>query len=277
MSQCSSRERAICWSLFWIGLALLFNLGVYLTMGGEAALNFFTGYLIEKALSVDNLFVFLLIFNTFKVPRELFPKVLFWGILGALVMRGLFIFGGIALIGQFHQLIYLFGAFLIYAGVRLIWDKEKEIHPEKNLVLKLVKKIIPLTEGYEGDRFFVKRAGAYLATPLFLVVLLIESTDLLFALDSIPAILAITTDPFIVYTSNIFAILGLRALFLVLEEAMGLFHYLHYALAFILVFIGAKMLLQDLYPISTLVSLAVVAVALAVAVMASLIKGTKRT
>jgi tellurite resistance protein TerC len=269
-------KEALVWSGVWITLALLFNLGVYAWYGPEPALAFLTGYLIEKALSVDNIFVFLLIFSYFKVPARYQHKVLFWGILGALVMRALFIFAGISLLQQLHWLIYVFGALLIFTGIKMVTEKDKEIHPEKNPALKLFRRFMPVTEDYQADHFFVKQAGHYAATPLFIVLLVVETTDLLFAVDSIPAILAITVDPLIVYTSNVFAILGLRALYFALAGVMGLFHYLHYGLSAILIFVGAKMLLADIYKLPVTVALGVVAGILLVAVIASLIRAHRR-
>ena len=269
-------KEALIWSGVWVTLALLFNLGVYAWYGPEPALAFLTGYLIEKALSVDNIFVFLLIFSYFKVPARYQHKVLFWGILGALVMRAIFIFAGISLLQRLHWLIYVFGALLIFTGIKMITEKDKEIHPEKNPVLKLFRRLMPVTEDYQADHFFVKQAGHYAATPLFIVLLVVETTDLLFAVDSIPAILAITVDPLIVYTSNVFAILGLRALYFALAGVMGLFHYLHYGLSAILIFVGAKMLLADIYKLPVAVALGVVAGILLIAIIASLIRARRR-
>src|ERR671925_2361402 len=240
---------ALVWSGVWTALALLFNLGVYYWYGPQPALEFLTGYLIEKSLSVDNIFVFVLIFSYFKVPARYQHTVLFWGILGALVMRAIFIFAGIALLQRLHWIIYVFGALLILTGIKMATQKDKEIHPDKNPVLRLFRRLVPVTEDYHADHFFVKQAGHYAATPLFIVLLVVETTDVIFAVDSIPAILAITVDPLIVYTSNVFAILGLRALYFALAAVMRLFHYLHYGLSAILVFVGVKMLLADFYNI----------------------------
>ena len=271
-------KEALTWSVVWIVLALVFNLGIYLGWFGGypaaersgRALEFFTGYLIEKSLSVDNVFVFLLVFTYFRVPASYQHKVLFWGILGALVMRAIFIAAGVVLIERFHWIIYVFGAFLILTGIKMALQKDKEIHPERNPVLRLFRRSVPVTEGYQGDRFWVRRAGRWFATPLFVVLLFIEISDLIFAVDSIPAILAITRDPFIVYTSNVFAILGLRALYFALAGFMQLFHYLHYGLSAILVFVGVKMLIADVYgKIPTGVSLAVIAAILAFSAIAS--------
>jgi tellurite resistance protein TerC len=264
-------KEALIWSCVWIGLALLFNLGILLWLGSEPALAFLTGYLIEKSLSVDNLFVFALIFSYFHVPSQYQHKVLFWGIIGALVMRTIFIFAGVALIQQFHWLIYVFGGFLIFTGIKMVWAKGKQIDPERNPVIRLFRRVMPVTETYQGDRFFVRRATKVVATPLFLVLLFVEFTDLIFAIDSIPAIMAITLDPFIIYTSNVMAILGLRSLYFALAGVMGLFHHLHYGLSAILVFVGGKMVLADVYKIPVSASLAVVGGILLLSVLASLL------
>ena len=263
-------KEALIWSAAWITLALLFNLGVYFWRGPETALEFFTGYLIEKSLSVDNIFVFLLIFSYFGVPPLYQHKVLFWGILGALIMRAVFIAMGITLIEKFHWTIYLFGAFLILIGMKMAVQKERKIQPERNPLLRLFRRWVPVTEDYAEGRFVVKRAGRYLATPLFIVLVAVETTDIIFAVDSIPAILAITLDPFIVYTSNVFAILGLRALYFALAGVMELFHHLHYGLSAVLVFVGIKMLITDLYKIPVSIALSVVAGILLISVMASI-------
>jgi tellurite resistance protein TerC len=263
-------KEALVWSGVWITLALLFNLGIYFWRGPETALEFLTGYLIEKSLSVDNIFVFLLIFSYFGVSTLYQHKVLFWGILGALIMRAVFIAAGITLIQKFHWTIYLFGAFLVLIGIKMALQKEREIQPERNPFLRLFRRWVPVTEDYAEGRFFVKRTGRYLATPLFIVLIVVETTDVIFAVDSIPAILAITLDPFIVYTSNVFAILGLRALYFALAGVMELFHHLHYGLSAVLVFVGIKMLLADLYKIPVSIALSVVAGILLVSVMASI-------
>jgi tellurite resistance protein TerC len=265
-------KEALVWSGIWIALALLFALGVYVWYGPQPALEFLTGYLIEKSLSVDNIFVFVLIFSYFKVPARYQHKVLFWGILGALVMRAMFIFAGIALLQRLHWIIYVFGALLILTGIKMAMEKDKEIHPDKNPVLKLFRRLVPVTEAYHADHFFVKQAGQYAATPLFIVLLVVETTDVIFAVDSIPAILGITVDPFLVYTSNVFAILGLRALYFALAGVMRLFHYLHYGLSAILVFVGAKMLLADVYKLPVGVALGVIAGILLMAVLVSVIR-----
>jgi tellurite resistance protein TerC len=269
-------KEALVWSGIWIALALLFALGVYFWYGPQPALEFLTGYLIEKSLSVDNIFVFVLIFAYFKVPALYQHKVLFWGILGALVMRAIFIFAGIALLQRLHWIIYVFGALLIVTGIKMAMEKDKEIHPDKNPVLRLFRRLVPVTEDYHADHFFVRRFGHYAATPLFVVLLVVETTDIIFAVDSIPAILAITVDPFLVYTSNVFAILGLRALYFALAGVMQLFHYLHYGLSAILVFVGAKMLLADVYKLPVGVALGVIAGILLIAVIASVIRPHQR-
>jgi tellurite resistance protein TerC len=263
-------KEALSWSAVWILLALVFDGIIYFWQGPQVALQFLTGYVIEKSLSIDNIFVFLLLFTYFKVPSSYQHKVLFWGILGALIMRALFIAAGVTLITKFHWVIYLFGGFLVLTGIKMAIQKEEEIHPEKNPVLKLFRRLVPTTEHYEGDRFFVKKEGRRYATPLFLVLLVVETTDLIFAVDSIPAILAITLDPFIVYTSNVFAILGLRALYFALAGLMQLFHYLHYGLSAILVFVGLKMLITDIYHVPVGMALGVIAGILILSVVASL-------
>ena len=265
-------KEALVWSAVWIGLALSFNVGVFVFGGAQKGLEFLTGYLIEKSLSVDNIFVFLLIFSYFSVPARYQHKVLFWGIIGALVMRAIMIAAGAALITEFHWIIYLFGALLVVSGIKMATQREIEIHPERNPLVRLFRRVMPVTEGYEGERFFVRRAGVLFATPLFVTLLMVESADLMFAVDSIPAIFAITTDPFIVYTSNVFAILGLRSLYFALAGIMGRFHYLKLGLSVVLVFVGLKMLLTDIYKIPVLVSLGIVAAVLAISVIASLLR-----
>jgi tellurite resistance protein TerC len=288
----SVREATI-WSVVWISLAMVFNAGIYFFWhdlapdspytNGDAALAFFTGYLIEKSLSVDNIFVFVLIFSYFSVPAKYQHRVLFWGILGALVMRATLILVGAALIKEFHWIIWIFGAFLIFTGIRMAFHKDVELHPEDNPLVKGVKRFMPVTRDYHGASFFVREAGRLMATPLLLVLLIVESTDLVFAVDSIPAIFAVTEDPFIVYTSNVFAILGLRSLYFVLAGVMDKFHYLKLGLSAVLTFVGVKMLLPDFselltgvsYKIPTLLSLGVVASILGVAVVASLLRARR--
>ena len=262
-------REALAWSMVWIALAVIFAVVVFFWHGRTPALEFVTGYVIELSLSVDNLFVFLLIFRFFQVPAVHQHKVLFWGILGALIMRAVFIAAGVGLIQRFHWIVYVFGAFLVYSGIKLFFQEEAEIHPEKNPVLRLFRRFVPVTKDYEGDKFFVRRPGLY-ATPLFVVLLVVETTDLLFAVDSIPAILAITRDAFIVYTSNVFAIMGLRSMYFALAGMMEMFRYLHYGLSLVLVFVGAKMLLSHYLEIPTPVALAAVAGVLAISVIASM-------
>lgn len=264
-------KEALWMSAFWISLGLLFNLFIYYQRGPADALNFLTGYLVEEMLSIDNLFVFLLIFSYFQVPEHLIHKVLFWGVFGAIILRATFILFGIALVQNFHWMIYLFGAFLVVTGAKLAFEKDKKIHPNQNIIIRLFGKLMPVTEDYRGSKFFVKQQGQYFATPLFIVLLAIETTDVIFAIDSIPAIIGITEDPFIVYTSNILAILGLRSLYFALSHVISLFHYLHYGLAFILIFIGIKMLISGFVTIPILISLGLVVLILALSVIASII------
>lgn len=269
-------RNALTWTAVWITLAMCFNVFVYYYFGKQPAIEFLTGYVIEKSLSVDNIFVIIMIFSYFQVPAAYQHKVLFWGILGALVMRVFFIFAGIELIHQFHWLIYIFGGFLIFTGLRMIFAAESTIDPDRNPVVRLVRKVFPVTASFESDHFFVRRNGALWATPLFVVVILIESTDLIFAVDSIPAILAITDDPFIVYTSNVFAILGLRSLYFALSGIEKYFHYLKYGLALILVFVGAKMCLSDYYKIPIEASLIVIVSVLLISIGASILFPQKK-
>jgi tellurite resistance protein TerC len=270
----SIKEAAI-WSAVWITLSLLFNAGIYQFMGAQAGLEFLTGYLIEKALSVDNIFVFVLIFSYFNVPLQYQHRVLFWGILGALVMRGAMIAAGAYLISHFHWIIYIFGAFLVFTGVRMATQTEHAIEPEANPVIRLVRRFIPVTDVYHGQSFFLREKlgskARWVATPLFVVLVLVETTDLIFAVDSIPAIFAVTQQPFLVYTSNVFAILGLRALYFLLAGVVNKFHYLKLGLSVVLVFVGAKMLLTDIYKIPIALSLGVIAFVLATSVAASLL------
>lgn len=263
-------REALLWSGFWIGLAAAFAVLVYFWRGRTPALDFVTGYLIEESLSVDNLFIFLLIFRYFKVPDHYQHKVLFWGIIGALVARFIFIIAGVALIQRFHWIIYVFGAFLVYTGIKLFRSTEVEVHPESNPILKWFRKMMPVTPDYVKDKFFVRENG-WSATPLLLVLIVIETTDVIFAADSIPAVLAITRDPFIVFTSNVVAILGLRSLYFALAGMMELFHFLHYGLAVILSFIGVKMLISNYVAIPTSIALGVVGIVLAISVGASML------
>jgi tellurite resistance protein TerC len=270
----SLREAAV-WSTIWIALSLAFGYWLSLEMGRAAGLEFLTGYLIEKALSIDNIFVFVLIFSYFKVPEEYQHRVLFWGILSALVMRGAMIGAGAYLIERFHWIMYVFGAFLAFTGVRLATREGHEVHPEKNPILRLVRRAMPVTNDYHGQRFFVRLAPAghgsvrRAATPLMVVLVLVESTDLLFALDSIPAIFAVTRDPFIVYTSNVCAILGLRSLYFLLAGIVNRFHYLQLGLSIVLIFVGLKMLATDIYHVPISLSLAIIALVLGGSVAAS--------
>lgn len=270
-----SLKEAAAWSAVWISLALFFAYGIYHFRGPQAGLEFLTGYLIEKALSVDNIFVFVLVFSYFNVPSRYQHRVLFWGILGALVMRGTMIAAGAALIDQFHWVIYVFGGFLIVTGIRMATHPMHAIAPEANPIIRLVRRLVPVTDQYHGQSFFIhERMGSRLrrvATPLFVVLVLVETTDLIFALDSIPAIFAVTTDPFLVYTSNVFAILGLRALYFLLAGVIHRFHYLRLGLSAVLVFVGVKMVVADVYHVPIGLSLGIIALMLAVSVTASLL------
>lgn len=268
-------REALGWSAMWIALAGAFAVVVYFWHGRAASLEFVTGYIIELSLSVDNLFVFLLIFRYFKVHGPNQHKVLFWGIVGALVMRAVFILLGVGLIQKFHWIIYVFGAFLVYTGVKLLRSEEAEVHPERNPILRIFRRWMSVTKDYVDGKFFVRRGGLY-ATPLFIVLLVVETTDLLFAVDSIPAILAITLNAFIVYTSNVFAILGLRSMYFALAGMMEVFHYLHYGLSAVLIFIGAKMLVSHYYQIPTGIALIVVAITLGLSVLASVVFPEKK-
>ena len=275
-----SVKEATIWSIIWMGLAMLFNAGLYFFWetlapssaysNSEAALAFFTGYLIEKSLSVDNIFVFVLIFTYFAVPAAYQHRVLFWGIIGALIMRATLIAVGAALLKEFHWIIYVFGAFLIFTGIKMAFHRNTGLHPEQNPLVRLFRRLMPVTDAYEGEKFFIRRAGVLMATPLFLVLLMVESTDLIFAVDSIPAIFAVTNDPFIVYTSNVFAILGLRSLYFVLAGIMHKFYYLKLGLSVVLTFVGVKMVLVDLYKIPIGTSLGVIMSILVLSVVASL-------
>jgi len=264
-------KEALLWTSFWITLACLFGAGVYYFYGHSKALEFFTAYIIEYSLSIDNLFVFLLIFRFFSVPPAYEHKALFWGILLALITRAAFIFAGVALINKFHWIMYLFGAFLIYTGIKLALNKETEVHPDKNVAIKMLRYFIPVTKEFQEARFFIIRNGKRLATPMLAVLLALETTDILFAVDSIPAVLAISRDPFIIYTSNVFAILGLRSLFFAISGLMKLFHLLHYGLSAILSFVGVKMLIADIYHIPVGISLIVISSILVISIVASII------
>lgn len=266
-----SIRESLLWTSIWIGLAMLFNVYVYYQFGIETALQFTTGFLIEKALSVDNIFIFLVIFSYFKTPEHLQHRVLFWGILGAIVLRFFFIVIGSALIQEFHWIMYVFGAFLVFTGIKLILRLDAEIRPEKNPMLRLFKRIVPSVGEYQGAKFFIRLEGRTVATPLFMVLVVVEVSDIVFAIDSIPAVFAITSDPIIVYTSNIFAILGLRALYFALAGIMTQFHHLKKGLAFILIFVGIKMLIADIYKIPIFISLSVIAFLLMVSILASML------
>ncbi|NJN18667.1 MAG: TerC family protein [Oscillochloris sp.] len=288
----SVKEAAI-WSVVWISLSLLFNLVIYFFWpvmmpnssytASEAGLAFLTGYLIEKALSIDNIFVFVLIFSYFAVPRKYQHRVLFWGILGALLMRGAMIAAGAALIKEFHWIIWIFGVFLIFTGIRMATSKEEQLEPDANPVVRLFKRFLPVSDSYDGQKFITVKNGVRMATPLLLVLVMVETTDLIFAVDSIPAIFAVTQEPFIVYTSNVFAILGLRALYFVLGGVMDKFHYLKLGLSVVLAFVGVKMLLPDVsqwllgttYRIPTAASLGVIAGVITIAVVASWIRARR--
>lgn len=265
-----SLKESLWWSLFWTVIAMLFSIVVYFSSGREGVLVYLTAYVVERALSMDNLFVFLMIFTYFQVPDRYQHRILFWGIIGALAMRFIFIFAGIALITKFHWVLYVFGAILIYSGIKMLGDEDEEIEPEKNPVIKLFRKIMPVAENYKGGRFFIKKDLKWFATPMFIVLLVIETSDVIFAVDSIPAVLSISQDTFIVYTSNIMAILGLRALYFALAGIMKIFRFLNYGLALILSFVGVKMIISGFYSISTFMSLSVICMVLMLSIFASL-------
>jgi TerC family integral membrane protein len=269
-------REALAWTLVWVALALGFNVGIYYFLGPVKALEFFTGYLIEESLSVDNLFVFILIFSYFHVTKVHQPKILKWGILGALAMRAIFILVGIGLIERFHWMVYVFGGLLVVTGAKMAFGKEEKIEPEKNLLVRLVGRFVPLTPRVRDDRFFIRDKGVISATPLFLALLVVESSDVIFAVDSIPAVLAVTRDPFIVYTSNVFAIMGLRSLYYLLANVMEMFVYLKLGISFILAFVGLKMLLTDIWPIPIYFSLGVIVGVLALAIVTSVTIGAKK-
>lgn len=272
-----SMRQAIGWSVVWVSLAIAFGIGIGHAMGRQSMLEFFAGYLVEEALSVDNLFVFILIFGYFKIAPELQHRVLFWGIIGALLMRGAMIGAGAVLITRFHWIIYVFGVFLVITGIRMAMGNEGGIEPESNPVIRFVRRFLPVSPRFHGDKFFIREPraaggkGKLVATPLLLVLVLVETTDVVFAVDSIPAIFGVTRNPFLVYTSNVFAILGLRSLYFVLAGVIGKFHLLRYGLSVVLAFVGAKMLLTDVYPISIGLSLGVVAAVLVSSVLLSLV------
>jgi tellurite resistance protein TerC len=271
-----SFREALTWTAVWISLALIFNIGVYYYLGKIKALEFFTGYVIEKSLSVDNLFVFIMIFSYFHVPRLYQPKILKWGIIGALVLRGIFIFVGIELLETFHWLIYIFGGILIITGIKMAFGGEEKIDPEKNLLVKLVRRFVPITKRMYSGRFVVNKCGVRAATPLLLALIMVEWSDVIFALDSLPAVFAVTRDPFIVYTSNVFAIMGLRALYFLLSNVMGMFAYLKLGISFVLAFVGVKMLVADTrFEIPIHFSLGVIFGVLFISIITSIVMGKK--
>lgn len=265
-------KEALYWSMFWIALSLLFNVGVFIFAGSTSGLEFLTGYLIEKALSVDNIFVFIVIFSYFGIPPKFQHKVLFWGVVGALIMRGIFIALGAALIGRFEWIIYVFGLILLYSGWKLLGHKEVEVHPDRNIFIRLARRFFPVDQGFDEPRFLVRKQGKIHITPFLLVLITVETTDVVFAVDSIPAVFGVTRDPFIVYSSNIFAILGLRALYFLLAGAMQKLEYLSTGLSLVLIFVGLKMLTKDLFHVPIIVSLSVVVLILAGSVVLSLMK-----
>jgi len=269
-------REAIVWSLLWTLVALLFNAWIYRRFGAQAGLEFLTGYIIERSLSFDNIFVFVVIFNYFAVPAEHQHRVLFWGILGALVSRGLFIGLGTVLLTRFEWLMLVFGAFLVYTGIKILRGQETEVHPETNPVLRLFRRFVPLTAKYHGRHFFIRRDRRMLATPLMLVLVVLEATDVIFAVDSIPAVFGVTRDPFIVFTSNIFAILGLRALYFLLASLMSRFRFLTYGLGLVLIFVGAKMVIHDWVDVPIHLSLGIVLGVLAAAIVISLLVARPR-
>ena len=266
-------REAIVWTLVWVSLAFAFNVWIYFYLGPTKALEFFTGYVIEESLSVDNLFVFIMIFTYFNVGKAHQPKILKWGIIGALIMRGIFIFAGIGLLERFHWMVYIFGGLLVFTGGKMAFGKEKRIEPGKNLLVRLVGRFFPVSADARCRRFFIREKGWIAVTPLFLTLLVVESSDVIFAMDSIPAILAVTRDPFIVYTSNIFAIMGLRSLYYLLANVMEMFVYLKAGISFILAFVGVKMLIADYYPIPIHISLMVIVFVLGIAVITSVTTG----
>lgn len=271
-----SVKESLYWTFAWIGLALIFNFGVYKYMGQKEAYEFLTCYILEKSLSVDNIFVMTIIFGYFKVQPKYQHRVLFWGILGALVMRILFIVGGVSLISRFHFILYFFGAFLVYTGIKMLFSGEAEVDPENDFVYKLCKKYFKMTPDFHGNHFFVTVNGVRQMTPLFLVLLMIESTDVIFALDSIPATLSVTKNSFIAYTSNIFAILGLRSLYFAFAGVVELFRFLTYALSAVLIFIGVKMLIEHWYVVPTSTSLMIVLGTIGLSILASVLIPEKK-
>ena len=264
-------KEALLWTSFWVTLALLFGAGIYFFYGHGKAIEYVTAYLIEYSLSIDNLFVFMLIFRYFDVPRAYEHKALFWGILLALITRAVFIFAGVALISNFHWVMYIFGAFLIVTGIKMALNKQTEVHPDKNIAIRLLRYVMPVSKNFSGAKFFVREGGVRFATPMLAVLLALETTDILFAIDSIPAVLAISQDPFIVYTSNVFAILGLRSLFFAISGLMRLFHLLHYGLAAILSFVGVKMLIADFFHVPVGISLLIITSILIASIISSVV------
>ncbi|MDT7944361.1 MAG: TerC family protein [Dehalococcoidia bacterium] len=262
-------REAAAWSLVWIAAGVLFGLFVWWERGGQAGLEYFTAYLIEKSLSLDNVFVWMVVFGYFALPPRYQHRVLFWGVVGAIVMRGLFIAAGVSLLKAFHWVVYVFGAILVVTGLRLAFKGEEEVLPEHNPILRVVRRFIPMTETYEGQAFFVRRAGRLMATPMLAVLVVVETTDIMFAVDSVPAVLAITREPFIVWTSNVAAILGLRALYFLISGVLRQFRYLHYGLAVVLIYVGGKMAASEFYKIPTLISLGVIAVIVGTAIVLS--------
>ncbi len=265
-------RKAVYWSIFWIALSLSFNVVLYYTHGQQKALEFLTGYLIEKSLSVDNLFVFLIVFTIFGVEIKDQRRVLNYGIVGVIILRGILIILGATLVKEFHWILYIFGGMLVYAGYRVVYGEDAKIEPEKNIAVKIFRKIIPVDNQYHGHSFFIKKAGRIIATPLFVCLLVIETTDVVFAIDSIPAIFAITTDTFIILTSNLMAVLGLRSLYFVLAEVHASFEYVKYGVGVVLAFVGIKMLIMDLFKIDTMVSLLVILGILSASVVLSFLK-----
>ena len=264
-------REALLESAAWISVSLIFNLWLYYSQGPQAGVEFLTGYLVEKSLSVDNIFVFLLIFQSFHVPAQSQHKVLFLGVLGALVMRAVFVLVGVELLQSFHAVLYALGALLLLTGLKMFWPSKRVVRPDRNPLVLIARRVIPVTDSVDGERFFVKQAGKWIATPLFLALVAVEAMDIIFAVDSVPAVLAITRNAFIVYSSNVFAILGLRALYFALADLLPRFRFLHQGLAAILVFVGAKMTLSEWLPVSAPISLGVIVAILAVTVAASLL------
>ena len=264
-------KEALIESAAWISIALLFNLWLYFSRGPLAGVEFFTAYLVEKSLSVDNIFVFLLIFQAFKIPPKSQHRVLYFGIAGALVLRAVFVLAGITLLQAFHPIMYLFGAILLFTGLKMLFPRKRALRPENNWMVRIVRQVIPVVHDYEGQQFLVRESGRWKATPLFLALVAVEAMDIIFAVDSVPAVLAITRDTFIVYSSNVFAILGLRALYFALADILPRFRFLHQGLAAIIIFVGTKMIASEHFPISAVTSLIVIAVVLGVTIAASLV------